>query len=337
MRGAERSATIVGAGILGLWQAFELATRGFAVRLFEAADESAAGAASRFAGAMLAPYCEAEAAPPVVTEMGVSGLRAWRQFCPDLAPRGTLVLAASRDDGELDRFSHLTSSHTLLEATGIAALEPDLSGRFARGLFYPDEAHLEPRPVLARLVQAARGLGVDVRFHSPVPEPVWLAAPAGEIVIDCRGIAARTDLPKLRSVRGEMAVVQAEGLWLSRPIRLLHPRFPLYIVPWSGGRYMLGATMIETGDAGPVTVRSAVELLASALTVHPAFGNARILELSSGVRPAFPDNLPAITLEGRRLSVNGAYRHGFLLAPVLAQMVADFLEDGTELPVFSDS
>jgi glycine oxidase len=334
---AERSATIIGAGIIGLWQAFELARRGFAVRLFEAAEESAMGAASRYAGAMLAPYCEAEAAPPIVTELGLRGLERWRRHYPAVASRGTLVFASSRDEGELGRFSRVTSDHVALDAAAIAAIEPELAMRFDRGLFYTNEAHLEPRPAMAWLVRAARSLGAEIRFQVPVPEPLRLAAPAGEIVIDCRGIAARTASPELRGVRGEMAVVHTDRLRLSRPVRLLHPRFPLYIVPWSGDRYMLGATMIETDDARPVTVRSALELLASAVAVHPAFGSARIVEFSAGIRPAFPNNLPAITLEGRRLSVNGAYRHGFLLAPVLAQMVGDFLEHGTELPVLSDA
>ena len=32
---------------------------------------------------------------------------------------------------------------------------------------------------------------------------------------------------------------------------------------------------------------------------------------------------------GERIYVNGAYRHGFLLAPVLARAVADYLADGS--------
>jgi glycine oxidase len=93
---------------------------------------------------------------------------------------------------------------------------------------------------------------------------------------------------------------------------------------------MIGATVIETEDDGPVTVRSALELLGTAYALHPAFGEAEILDLGAGVRPAFPDNMPrAIVREGgRRIFVNGAWRHGFLLAPVLAKSVKDYLETG---------
>ncbi len=93
---------------------------------------------------------------------------------------------------------------------------------------------------------------------------------------------------------------------------------------------MIGATVIETEDDGPVTVRSALELLGAAYAVHPAFGEAQIIDLGAGVRPAFPDNMPrAIVRDGRRrIFVNGAYRHGFLLAPVMAGAVVDYLATG---------
>jgi len=111
-------------------------------------------------------------------------------------------------------------------------------------------------------------------------------------------------------------------------VRLLHPRFPLYIVPWGNDTYMVGATVIEREDFGAVTVRSALDLLGAAYTVHPAFGEAEILELSAGVRPAFPDNVPKVVVKGRRLIVNGAFRHGYLMSPALARIAADFLETG---------
>lgn len=327
--------TVVGAGVIGLWQAFTLARRGFAVTLREAADAANIGAASRFAGAMLAPFCEAETAPPVVKALGQRGLALWRAHHPGVLVRGTLVVAATRDQGEIVRFARLTEGHRSIGAEEIARLEPGLAGRFSRALFYPGEAHLAPRPALSFLTRALRDLGAELRFNDPVPQPLWMASPAGGIVLDCRGIGARDDLPELRGVRGEMAVVRAEGVRLSRPVRLLHPRFPLYVVPWGEGRYMLGATMIEALDASPMSVRSALDLLGAACAVHEGFAAAELLELSSGIRPAFPDNVPAIVARGRRLIVNGAYRHGYLLAPALAELVADHLEYGkTQKDVF---
>ncbi|PCK76919.1 FAD-dependent oxidoreductase, partial [Rhizobium sophoriradicis] len=86
--------------------------------------------------------------------------------------------------------------------------------------------------------------------------------------------------------------------------------------------FMVGATMIESDDAGPVTARSLMELLNAAYAMHPAFGEARVTETGAGVRPAYPDNLPRVTQEGSTLHVNGLYRHGFLLAPAMAGEVA---------------
>ncbi len=85
----------------------------------------------------------------------------------------------------------------------------------------------------------------------------------------------RTICPDLRSVRGERLLIRTHDIKLSRPIRLLHPRQSIYIVPWDGGRFLLGATEIESSDAGPVTVRSMLELLGAAYALHPAFAERR--------------------------------------------------------------
>jgi len=335
---ARLSATVIGGGIFGLWQAFALARRGHAVTLMEAMTEAATGGASRVAGAMLAPNCEAEGAEPIVRELGLRGLQLWLEAYPHAVQRGSLVIAAPRDQGELTRFARMTLGHCSIDTGGIADLEPDLAGRFQRGLFYPDEAHLSPRDALAFLTGELRRLGVTLAFGASVPEPAWRAGAAGDVVIDCRGLAAAAELPDLRGVRGEMLVLRTADVALTRPVRLLHPRFPLYVVPWGNGRYMVGATMIERADRGAVTVRSALDLLGTAYAVHPAFGEAEIEELGTGVRPAFSDNVPKIVLRGgRRIFVNGAYRHGYLMAPALAELTVNFLESGDRTsPVFVD-
>src|SRR5262249_26205544 len=145
-------------------------------------------------------------------------------------------------------------------------------------------------------------------------------------------LAARGDLADVRGVRGERLIVRSREVKLRRPVRLLHPRHPLYVVPWGDGRFMIGATVIESEDAGPITGRSALELLGTAYALHPAFAEGEILDAGAGVRPAFPDNVPKIVVRGRTLHVNGLYRHGFLLAPALAQQVARHLEGGATDP-----
>ena len=90
---------------------------------------------------------------------------------------------------------------------------------------------------------------------------------------------------------------------------------------------MVGATTIESEERGRVSVRSTIELLSGAYALHPAFGEAEVMELGADVRPAFPDNLPRIQRHGRTIYVNGLFRHGFLLAPALARMTADAVLD----------
>ena len=71
-----------------------------------------------------------------------------------------------------------------------------------------------------------------------------------------------------------------------------------------------------------MTARSAIELLSAAFALHPAFGEAEVVEMSADVRPAYPDNEPRVIERGGRIYLNGAYRHGLLLAPDMASEAA---------------
>ncbi len=317
----ETPVTIIGAGIAGAWQALLFAQAGHAVTLHERSDAAMALATSHFAGGMLSPWCEAESSEPVISRLGIRSLDLWREHFPQTPFNGSLVVAHPRDRSDFERFARLTSGHRRLDAEELSELEPSLEGRFREGLFYPDEGHVEPRRVLPELHARIARAGGTIQFNSDAR-----AERLDGIVIDCRGLAARDTEPQLRGVKGEMIVVETNEVELARPVRLIHPRWPLYVIPRGDGRFMLGATSIEAEDSG-VSVRSALELLGAAYAVHPAFAEARILEFGSGLRPAYPDNLPRISID-KRISVNGLYRHGFLLAPALAELTLGFVERG---------
>jgi glycine oxidase len=314
--------SIIGAGIAGAWHALLLAQAGRAVIVHERSDASMTESTSHWAGGMLAPWCEAEASEPVISRLGIRSLDLWKQHFPQTPFNGSLVVAHARDRADFERFAKLTTNHRRLDAQALRELEPSLEERFREGLFYPDEGHVEPRRVLPALHAAIASAGGKIEFNSGVE-----ADDLDGLVIDCRGIAARDAAPDIRGVKGEMIIIETSEVELSRPVRLIHPRFPLYVIPRGDGRFMLGATSIEREDTG-VSVRSALELLGAAYAVHPAFAEARIVEFGSGLRPAFPDNLPRISIEQERISVNGLYRHGFLLAPALAELTLGFLERG---------
>jgi glycine oxidase len=258
----------------------------------------------------------------VIGRLGMRSLDLWRTHFPHTPFNGSLVVAHARDRADFERFAKLTSNHRRLDAKALGELEPSLDGRFRDALFYPEEGHVEPRRVLPELHAAIAKAGGLIKFNS---DPS--ADDLDGIVIDCRGMAARDTESELRGVKGEMIVIETDEIALARPVRMIHPRFSLYVIPRGDGRFMLGATSIESEDTG-VSVRSALELLGAAYAVHPAFGEARIIEFGSGLRPAFPDNLPRIAIDNDRIAVNGLYRHGFLLAPALAELTLGYVARG---------
>lgn len=319
--------SIIGAGIAGAWQALLFAQAGHAVTLHERGDATMTDATSHWAGGMLAPYCEAEVAEPIISRLGLRSLDIWRRELPDTPFNGSLVVAHPRERNDFERFARMTQEHSRLDAAGLAELEPSLEGRFRDALFFPNEGHVEPRRVLPKLHERIKAAGGTIKFGSEVSAKDLADLDPLGIVIDCRGLSARDEQPDLRGVKGEMILIETAEVQLARPVRLIHPRWPLYVIPREDNLFMLGATSIEAEDTG-VSVRSALELLGAAYAVHPAFGEARIVEFGSGLRPAFPDNLPRIGIRGGRITVNGLYRHGFLIAPALAELTLAYVERG---------
>lgn len=324
---------IVGGGVAGLTCAHAFARRGAQVTLVERKSATGQGC-SWYAGGMLAPWCERESAEPIIAELGFESLDYWRNAVPDVPNEGSLVLAPPRDMPDLKRFSRRTQGYEWVDGAGIAALEPDLEGRFDQGLFFPTEAHLEPRKALAALTRKlVDEHQVTIRYESDGFDAD--ASPA-DVVVDCRGLAARDVLADLRGVKGEMLVLYSTEISLKRPVRMLHPRIPVYIVPRGDGHFMIGATSIENDERGRVTGRSMLELLSATYALHPAFGEAEIVEIGADVRPAYPDNIPRLRRRGNTIYVNGLYRHGFLAAPALARRAAELAFDGTYFPEVMD-
>lgn len=320
-------AAIIGAGVAGLTLAAELSDAGHSVTVIDRAAGLGPAQCSWWAGGMLAPWCESESAEQGVIDLGASAADWWSARTGGVTRNGTLVLAPAQDRRELARFARRTETADVsAEEVGparIAMLEPDLADRFAAGLFFEHEAHLDPRAALTALRDRLAAEGVEIRYGTE-------AVPACGQVFDCRGLAARDRLPELRGVKGEMLLLRTTDVTLSRPVRFLHPRHPIYIVPRADGVFMLGATMIESDDRSRITARSMLELLGAAYALHPAFAEAEILETGVDVRPAFADNLPRVLCQDGRIHVNGLYRHGFLLSPAMARQAAALMETRLE-------
>ncbi|PQO23300.1 FAD-dependent oxidoreductase [Rhodobacteraceae bacterium WD3A24] len=317
--------TVIGAGVAGLWAAWALSKAGLTARLIDRRGPPGPHGCSWWAGGMLAPFCEgAVAEPPIVTH-GERAAAAWAEVT-EVTRHGSLVVALERDRGELARFARRTQGHEQV-SDALRDLEPGLPGP-AEALFFAAESHLDPRRALADLVAALAARGVQIEQAETSPDDI--AGP----VIDARGMAS--PLPGLRGVRGEMATLRARDISLTRPVRLLHPRHPLYIVPRAGGHYMVGATQIESMDRRGISARSVLELLSAAYALDPRFGEAELVETGADLRPAFADNVPHLIRRGRVLHLNGLFRHGYLMAPALAQQAADYLTQGIKGDLFHE-
>ena len=340
MAGAVRVA-VAGAGLAGRLLAWRLAAGGAEVTLFEQGGRDGTAAAGHTAAGLLAPWSERPSSEPEVFELGVRALRDWPPLLEHLradsgidvtlCTGGSLLVAHKADAPHLDRLERAVRRHVgrdpavrALTRDELASLEPSLAERFDRALWMEPEMAIANDALFAALLTALEQYGATLHFERPVSRmgSGWLEA--GERltfdwVVDCRGIGARDEIDGLRGVRGEVVRVRAPEVELSRPVRLLHPRYPLYVVPRPGGRFVLGATEIESESRSGVTVRSALELLSALFSLHPGFAEAEIEALVANLRPAFGHHLPRLEISDGLVRINGLYRHGFLLAPEMTR------------------
>lgn len=325
-------------------------------------------AAAFTAAGMLSPLAELENAGPEIATLGWRSLDVLKVWCDELvaggaqtplfARHGSLMVAHGSDLGAAKRvLARLEQAPQLagetirvqtLNRAELAELEPALAPQLHAWLL-PGEGQVLPRETMAALYEAATT--VDWRWHCRAER-----VEAGRIVladgtrvdcdlaIDTRGVGAKTNGPSIkpdndtrlqvRGVRGEVLWLHAPGVSLQRPVRLLHPRHRVYMVPRPGELIVVGASEIESEDRSPVSLRSAVELMAAAHSVIPELAEARIVHMESNLRPATPDNHPFVRHVPGLLQINGLFRHGWLLAPALvaeALSKFEFEQDAEEV------
>ncbi|WP_296443647.1 FAD-dependent oxidoreductase [Rhodoferax sp. UBA5149] len=333
---------ILGAGLMGRLLACQLARAGHSLELFDAGGPEALTSAARAAAAMLAPLAESAITETSVVQMGVYALKRWPELIAQLdepvffQQEGTLVLWHRQDAAEAERFSRQMDATGLalpilpkaqrLDAQGIAELEPSLGSRFAQGLYLPGEGQLDNHQLLAVMLHQLQRLHVKLNWDSPRAPGDFSPGKPGQPdwVFDCRGLGARDQWPALRGVRGEIITLLAPEVKLTRPTRLIHPRYPIYIAPKGGDYFVVGATEIESDDLSEMSVRSTLELLSAVYSVDSGFAEARIVDMVTQCRPTLPDNLPAIRRIGERvMQINGLYRHGYLIAPAVLDVVME--------------
>jgi len=349
---------IAGAGLLGRLLAWKLVKQGCEVTLFDASklfdqDRIPSLTAAYTAAGMIAPLSEAVATEKLIFDLGRESLALWPRWLAALTAEtgqtinyehnGSLVIAHPQDHAELVQFQ-CDLNRTLgaqaqaeqLDRAGVHSLEPDLADHFHNGLLLPEEAHIDNYHLMDLLLQRCLQLGVQVHDESKVNVDTRRiysdnAEHHFDLVLDCRGAGAKAQWPQVRGVRGEVLTVQTRDVQLSRPVRLMHPRYQLYVVPKPDNFFVIGATQIESEDRSPMTVQSIMELSSALYTISPAFAEARISDLSVNLRPSLTDNRPRIEATDGLIKINGLFRHGYLLAPVVIETLLQWLNGGDAL------
>ena len=344
---------IVGHGVLGRLLAHQLSAAGHRVEVFDPArcDGPPAASGARAAGwtaaGMLSPVAELERAGPEVFALGLRSCTLWPGIVaglanpPSLHMRGSLLLAHRGDAGAAMRIVNLLQAraeaaylpHSLSRAE-LSGMEPAVHGPSLAWLL-PCEGQIDAVRAMQALAGQASAQGT--RWHwgrrvtdlqaglMSIESDGARAQQRFDHVFDVRGTGAQPDLP-VRGVRGEVIWLHAPGVVLQRPIRLMHPRQPVYLVPRPGDLVVVGASEIESEDRSPISLRSTLELLSAAHSVLPELAEARIVHTETNLRPALPDNLPLLQHAHGLTRINGLYRHGWLIAPALVEQALQALQ-----------
>ena len=364
-RSSSFDVAVVGAGVVGLGIGWRAAQRGLRVIVVDCAARPGAGTSAVAAG-MLAPISETIATELPLMRLGLASACAYLQFVTELTEAsgmdpgyercGTLLAARDADEAEaLARELELRRSLGLavnrLLGSEARRLEPALAPTLRLALEIPDDHAIDPRKLSAALAAALTRAGGELRLGAPVrgvtiahdrvtgvalsdgsavtAENVVVAAGPWASTLD--GIPDGAQIP-VHPIKGQILRLHdptGPGL-LTRVLRMTGG----YVVPRGDGRYVIGATMEERGFDTTVTAGGAFELLRNAFELLPSVTELVIDELSAGLRPATPDNAPAIgpgAISGLHWAV-GHYRHGILLTPITAELVVGALVGEGAIP-----
>lgn len=325
---------IAGAGLLGRLLAWRLSGLGHAVTVFDPAEgpNDHAHAAGWTAAGMLSPWAELECANITVADLGVRSIVLWAEIVGALPQQvhfrrqGSLLLAHSGDLGTARRMIRLLEAHMpaghaphWLDTEELREMEPSVHGP-SHAWLLAGEGHIHTVQAMQILAEDAAQRGVCWRWKHAVREltPGRIDGHRFDWAFDVRGVGARPEVA-VRGVRGEIVWLHAPGLVLHRPLRLLHPRWRVYLVPRPGDLVVVGASEIESEDRSPISVRTMLGLLTAAHSVLPELAEARVVHTDTNLRPALSDNLPYIKAQAGLTRINGLFRHGWLIAPALVE------------------
>lgn len=339
---------VIGAGVAGRLAALSLIDQGHQVTVLDRKPIQQPDNAAWVSAGMLCPTTEAIHAPEQLRPWFLGSHKRWQQVLhrlkklapraeqPWLQQRGAWLVAFPQEAAlfqqwqqDIARLGLANESVRWFKGEALADRNPGLN-RFHQAAYFPHEGQLDQRAFLNASAEALHLYAhcmtqqVDeARCKSLQKEFDW--------VLDCRGALASAEqfsenTKAVRGVRGEIIRVHAPNVPLKEPVRVVHPRHSLYIAPKPGGLFVIGATEIETNDASPITVRSTLALMSVLYSVHEGFADATLIETNVGLRPATPDHLPTFTRHNNLITVNGLYRHGWLIGPAVVEQALTLME-----------
>lgn len=342
---------VVGAGLCGRLVALAALMRGYTVTLYDKDDCRGHHSCGWVAAGMLAPFTELLSSEPLLCRLGLDAIKQWPHYLAFLMKpvsfhqNGTLVVAHPQDIGELKRldvildyklqvaaFSLTKPPSVYVAREQLNELIPNLSTSIQAGRWISHEGHIDTHEFYQSSTITLKKKGVTwyekTSVHEIVPYQVSIAGETHryDMVFDCRGLGAKDAWPQLRGVRGEVIFLQTKELKLNCPVRILHPRYPLYISPRANHTFVVGATSIEGEDRSAISAQSLLELLTACYMVHPGFAEARVTRMLTECRPTLPDNYPKIFVTDGLIRINGLYRHGYMIGPAIVDEAIQHME-----------
>ncbi|KAB1071091.1 glycine oxidase ThiO [Methylobacterium planeticum] len=363
---ARADIVVVGAGLIGLSIAWKLAEAGRSVVVVERG--TVGSGASLAATGMLAPAAEHEPGSDRLLPLALESLRRWPAFRDavqaasgldiDYRQEGTLVLAIGRDEVERLRFRHDLQRRSGVEAEWIAGpevrrREPMLRPSVTAGVFCPLDHQVDPRLVMAALIEACRRAGVIVVESCTAEALDWTggrvtglrtgagAIEAGSVVLASGawsgegGLLPESLALPVRPIKGQSLALRTTR----RTGTLSHMVWTeqVHMAPKSDGHLIVGATVEDCGFRAGVTAGGLYALLEGARRVLPGIEEMEVEAVWSGYRPTSDDDAPIIgEIAPGLVAATGHHRNGYLLNPATADAVADLLTTGT-LPGFAQA
>jgi glycine oxidase len=333
---SNRNIGVVGAGIQGRLVALRLLKDGHQVTLFDKSELNHPDSASNAAAGMLAPYTESLVSHEDLAVDGVASIECLKRIIDEFAIETKIVNSGTIIAAPRGQESLVEEKHSFFKSRGFddkVTLASQVPLGLGGGLVINDEGYIDSSQLLVELGNKFLSKGGDFKrkeIFSTQDETIFSTCKntyAGfDNIIDCRGFGANKEIENLRPVRGETVIVKSKNLKLTQTLRVLNGRHSFYVVPRGENNFVIGGVQVESNGPNP-TVESLINILSHAYRIHMDLRQAEVLSFSSGIRPSFSDNNPKIIIEGSTIRINGLYRHGFLLAPLLAEKVGLYFKD----------